>query len=95
MGVTPEERAAGVRLHWLPPEECGGRQGVPDLVCNAEEVVIAIREAVAEEREAVATYLDEYHKNEAPVSRLAEEIRNGDHLKVGESEGAVGRSQGP
>ncbi len=53
-------------------------------------VELAVTRAVAEEREAVAAYLDEYHAAEAPVRRLAEEIRGGEHLKVGESDGTLG-----
>lgn len=52
--MSPEERVAAIPLHWMRPEDCGGLQGISDTIANGNEILKAIRTAIAEEREACA-----------------------------------------
>ncbi len=85
--MTPEERVAKMPLHWLANPETGTAVwgAAPDLNANGQEIIKAIREAVAQEREAIAAEIErqgrllqaihEDDRHQALISDLALMVR--------------------
>ncbi len=87
VGVKPSEYAEDIVRCLLRREDLSDRT----QRYLRGRIALAVAQAVAEERERCVTVLLRYNcDHPANVERMVREMR-----QVGESEGAVGRSQGP